>query len=170
MTLIDNSQLRLIDSEIRGCGDIGLLVEDSTAQLSRAEISDCTVAGIVVDGHANALNCQGGRLANNVVGIILMSGSANLANVEIEESDTGILLSRKHLLNHQITGDSPIFLEASGVSVTAEVRAIQFLSPGSCRITEDCKLEDPAGGDLAFSSDLERENREDRVIIRVKRE
>jgi hypothetical protein len=147
--------MRLVNATIRNCQDFGLLIQESRAEVLSPEITGCRGFGIAVSGNDDALQCIGGRIVDNDVGLLLTSGTAELSGVEIEDSDTGVLVSRQHLLHHEITGASPLRFTAKGGRIAARIRAVQFLSPGSCQLI-DCQASDPDGVGVAASQDLER--------------
>ncbi len=166
MRLLDNSFVKLNSSHIRNCDVVGLLLEGSRAVLQRCTISSNKAAGIVVDGLEDALQATSCIIDDNEVGIVILSGAARLEHTHVQRSTTGILLARRHKLTFAATCDWQLSLDARGGSVEASQHAIQFLSPGSYRLT-DCPTTDPQDRPV-LDSQLERVVGEDSVTVRVK--
>ncbi len=162
--LLENSYMELDSSQILNCKVVGLLLEGSRAVLQRCRVSANQAAGIVVDGLDDALVAKGCDINDNEVGIIVLSGAARLEHTDIQSATTGILLARRHELTFAATCDAQLSLQALGGKVMASQSAIQFLSPGSYRLT-DCHTSDP-GDRPVLDEKLERIEGVDAVIVR----
>ncbi|MCA9183862.1 MAG: right-handed parallel beta-helix repeat-containing protein, partial [Planctomycetales bacterium] len=164
--LLDNSYLELNASQIRNCEVAGLLLEGSRAVLQRCVVSSNQAAGIIVDGLDDALKAQSCQIHNNQVGILVLSGAARLEHTDIQRATTGILLARRHELSFAATCDARLTLQALGGKVEASQSAIQFLSPGSYRLT-DCRTSDPDDRPV-LDEKLERVDGIDAVMVRLR--
>ncbi len=138
-------QLEGPSSVIRNSLGIGILVEGSAATLRRCRIEECSTAGIVADGLEHALVAEGCSLNLNGVGLILLSGAANLTAPEISGSKTGILVAYKSSFYPAPKNDAPLSLTiTNGGRIAASSHAIHFLSPGTYQLG-DCLLDDGQG-------------------------
>ncbi|MCR9296540.1 MAG: protein kinase [bacterium] len=160
-----DSTVDLQQSTIQTVGGLGVLVESSQMTLARVDIEDCGVAAIAVDSFQDAFKMEGSRLERNAIGVLVTSGTVQLDNVEIIQSDTGVLISRKHLLNHSATGDTPMHVAIFGGAIDAKLRAVQFLSPGSLELRE-CTMNAPASSSISVGEGLEQELVGERLQVR----
>lgn len=165
ITLLANSNLNLGGAtKIRNCRDFGLRVENSKATLNRTLFQRCQVSAIAVDSGENALNVVSGRITDCPLAIWLASGEIQLQQTEIQDCDTGVLLSRKSEVGHVATGDAPLRLRAEGGRCATRLRTIEFLSPGECELI-GFELSSPTGETIHSAETLQQQI--DGAITRV---
>ena len=166
LRVLDNSKLRLDSSQIRNCEVAGLSLEGSVVELQRCTVAGNQVVGVTVDGLDDALLAKSCVIDDNPVGILVLSGGVQLEHCQVQRANTGILMARRHLLTFAATCDARLTLIADGGAVSGRQSAIEFLSPGSYRLS-DCQTNDP-GNQPVIDSALERSVRGETTAVRLR--
>lgn len=157
LRVLDNAELEWSFGSIANNRAFGAMLRSGKATFERVDILDNSLIGLLVDSGNDAVKLNSSTIKGNPVGVIVASGSCRLESTEIIESETGVLMARKHQLYQEPTGDSPLRLITDSNSfINADKAVINFLSPGTMQLN-GCRLNGGPNNEATWAGNLEHQ-------------